>query len=85
MCPRSRHAARRCSAGWPPGNLPTSRRRSQATRPKSVRTYKPDLDAKRTYDQVYEIYRRLYELLGRSEVGLLHGLKRIRTSERSES
>ena len=57
----------------------------QATRPKSVRTYKPDLDAKRTYDQVYEIYRRLYELLGRSEVGLLHGLKRIRTSERSDS
>jgi len=56
-----------------------------ATRPKSVRTYKPDLDAKRTYDQVYEIYRRLYELLGRSEVGLLHGLKRIRTSERSDS
>jgi L-ribulokinase len=57
----------------------------QATRPKSVRTYKPDLDAKRTYDQVYEIYRRLYELLGRSEVGLLHGLKRIRTTERSDS
>jgi L-ribulokinase len=57
----------------------------QATRPKSVHTYKPDVDAKRTYDQVYEIYRRLYELLGRSEVGLLHGLKRIRTSERSDS
>jgi L-ribulokinase len=57
----------------------------QATRPKSVRTYKPNLDAKRTYDQVYEIYRRLYELLGRSEVGLLHGLKRIRTTERSHS
>jgi hypothetical protein len=34
---------------------------------------------------VYEIYRRLYELLGRSEVGLLHGLKRIRTTERSDS
>ena len=57
----------------------------RATRPKSVRTYKPDLDAKRTYDQVYEIYRRLYQLLGQSEVGLLHGLKRIRMTERSDS
>jgi L-ribulokinase len=56
-----------------------------ATRPRSVRTYTPDLGAKRVYDQVYEIYRRLYELLGRSEVGLLHGLKRIRTTERSHS
>jgi L-ribulokinase len=51
----------------------------EATRPKSVRTYKPDLGAKKTYDRVYEIYRRLYEYLGRSEVRLLHDLKRIRT------
>jgi L-ribulokinase len=57
----------------------------QATRPKSVRTYTPNLQAKRTYDQIYEIYHRLYELLGRSEVELLHGLKRIRTTERSHS
>jgi L-ribulokinase len=56
----------------------------EATRPRSVRTYKPDLEAKRTYDQVYEIYRSLYELLGRSRVELLHGLKRIRTTERSQ-
>jgi L-ribulokinase len=50
-----------------------------ATRPKSLRTYTPDPAAKQTYDRVYEIYRRLYEILGRSEVDLLHGLKRIRT------
>ena len=54
----------------------------EATRPKKVRTYKPDLEAKKTYDRVYEIYRRLYEYLGRSEVRLLHDLKRIRTEGR---
>jgi L-ribulokinase len=53
-----------------------------ATRPRRVRTYEPDLAAKQTYDAVYEIYRSLYDMLGRSEVRLLHGLKRIRT-ERS--
>jgi L-ribulokinase len=50
-----------------------------ATRPSSLRTYTPDPAAKQTYDRVYEIYRRLYDILGRSEVDLLHGLKRIRT------
>jgi L-ribulokinase len=54
----------------------------EATRPKKVRTYEPDLEAKKTYDRVYEIYRTLYEYLGRSEARLLHELKRIGT-ERS--
>jgi L-ribulokinase len=54
-----------------------------ATRPRSVRTYKPDFEAKKTYDRVYEIYRKLYEILGRTEVRLLHDLKRIRTERRS--
>jgi L-ribulokinase len=49
-----------------------------ATRPGTARTYRPDAGAKATYDQVYAIYRSLYELLGRSRVELLHGLKRIR-------
>ncbi len=53
-----------------------------ATRPKRVRTYEPDLEAKRTYDRVYEIYRTLYDMLGRSEVRLMHELKRIRTERR---
>jgi L-ribulokinase len=53
-----------------------------ATRPASVRTYEPDLEAKKTYDRVYEIYRRLYDMLGRTEVRLLHDLKRIRTERR---
>ncbi|HEX4281248.1 MAG TPA: ribulokinase [Solirubrobacteraceae bacterium] len=58
----------------------------EATRPRSVHTYRPDLEAKHTYDRVYEIYRTLYEMLGRSEVRLLHDLKRIRTTraERGE-
>jgi L-ribulokinase len=54
----------------------------QATRPATGTTYQPDPDAKRVYDEVYAVHRRLYELLGRSEVGLLHNLKRIR-NERS--
>jgi L-ribulokinase len=57
----------------------------EATRPRSVRTYRPDSTAKETYDRVYEIYRTLYELLGRSQVDLLHGLKRIRTDRQGES
>ena len=54
----------------------------EATRPKKARTYEPDLEAKKTYDRVYEIYRTLYEFLGRSDARLLHDLKRIAT-ERS--
>jgi L-ribulokinase len=53
-----------------------------ATRPGSVRTYEPDLEAKKNYDRVYEIYRKLYDMLGRTEVRLLHDLKRIRTERR---
>ncbi|MGH2859305.1 MAG: ribulokinase [Solirubrobacteraceae bacterium] len=54
----------------------------EATRPERVRTYRPDLDAKRTYDRIYEIYRTLYDLLGRSQAQLMHDLKRVRTERR---
>jgi L-ribulokinase len=50
--------------------------------PETAHTYTPNADAKRVNDRVYAIYRGLHDLLGRSEVELLHGLKRIRT-ERS--
>jgi L-ribulokinase len=53
-----------------------------AMRPATARTYSPDAAATATYDRVYEIYRSLYELLGRSQAELLHGLKLIR-NERS--
>ncbi|MGZ4187773.1 MAG: ribulokinase [Solirubrobacteraceae bacterium] len=56
-----------------------------ATRPATARTYAPDPAAKRTYDQVYAIYHSLHDMLGRSQVELLHGLKRIRTTERRAS
>jgi L-ribulokinase len=49
-----------------------------ALRPGIARTYKPDPAATSAYDQVYAIYRGLYETLGRAQVDLLHGLKRIR-------
>jgi L-ribulokinase len=51
----------------------------EATRPSSSRTYTPEPAAKDVYDRVYAIYRTLYETLGRSEVELLHGLKKIRS------
>jgi hypothetical protein len=37
------------------------------------------------YDRVYAIYRDLYETLGRSQVDLLHGLKRIRTERQGNA
>jgi L-ribulokinase len=51
-----------------------------ALAPGTARTYEPDAAAHSTYDEVYAIYRSLYETLGRSQVELLHGLKRIRRS-----
>ncbi len=56
-----------------------------ATRPGFARSYSPNAEAKSVYDEVYEIYRGLYERLGRTEAELLHGLKRIRTMERRPS
>jgi L-ribulokinase len=53
-----------------------------ATRPPDAHVYEPRPAATEIYDRVYPIYRSLYELLGRSEVELLHGLKRIRTERR---
>ena len=53
-----------------------------ATRPQTARSYDPDPGAKAIYDEVYAIYRALYETLGRSQVELLHGLKRIHTERR---
>ncbi|HEY4896502.1 MAG TPA: ribulokinase [Solirubrobacteraceae bacterium] len=55
-----------------------------ATRPSIARSYVPDATAKAIYDRVYAIYRSLYERLGRTDVALLHELKRIHT-ERSTS
>jgi L-ribulokinase len=54
-----------------------------ATRPGTARTYTPDPDAKRVYDDVYAVYRNLYETLGRTQVELLHELKRIRNQRRA--
>ena len=53
-----------------------------ATRPQTARSYDPQPAAKAIYDEVYAIYRALYETLGRSQVELLHGLKRIHTERR---
>jgi L-ribulokinase len=49
-----------------------------ATRPPDARRYVPDGDATAVYDRVYDIHRELYDTLGRSQVEMLHELKRIR-------
>ena len=54
----------------------------EATRPGTARSYEPDPRATDVYDRVYAIHRGLYETLGRSQVELLHGLKRIRNERR---
>ncbi len=54
-----------------------------ATRPRIAHGYSPDAEAQAIYDRVYAIYRSLYEWLGRSDVELLHGLKRIYTERRA--
>jgi L-ribulokinase len=53
-----------------------------ATRPGTARTYAPDPRATEVYDRVSAVHRGLYETLGRSQVELLHGLKRIRNERR---
>jgi L-ribulokinase len=54
-----------------------------ATRPGTARTYTPDPEAQAIYDDVYAVYRSLYETLGRTQVDLLHALKRIRNQRRA--
>ena len=52
----------------------------EATRPSHARTYAPDRVAQGIYDQVYAIYRSLYDSLGAGQNHLMHDLKRIRTT-----
>jgi L-ribulokinase len=65
------------------GSFPDIGSAIAATRPRIARSYVPDTDAQAIYDQVYAVYRSLYEWLGRSDVELLHGLKRIYTERRA--
>ena len=58
-------------------------RRSRRRGRRSVRTYKPDLEAKKTYDRVYEIYRTGCTTCSAARTcELMHDLKRIRTERR---
>jgi len=65
------------------GSFPDIAAAVAAMRPGTARTYRPDPAAKEIYDQVYAVYRNLYQTLGHSQVELLHGLKRIRTERRA--
>ena len=63
------------------GLYATSAPRSPRRDPAPARTYMPDPEPKRIYDDVYAMYRNLYETLGRTQVELMHELKRIRNRE----
>jgi L-ribulokinase len=54
-----------------------------ALRPGVARTYQPDSEAKLVFDEVYALYRSLYDTLGHSQVELLHGIKRIMRERRA--
>jgi L-ribulokinase len=62
------------------GHFPDIEAAVEATRPQIARSYEPDGGAKAVYDDLYEVYRELYDTLGRSQAKLLHRLKRIRGS-----
>ena len=67
---------------WPPGNLPTSRRRCRRRGRRASAHTSPTWTPSGPTTRCTRSTDSLYELLGQSEVGLLHGLKRIRTTER---
>jgi L-ribulokinase len=50
----------------------------EATRQPIGQTYEPEPQAVQVYERLYQIYRELYETLGRSHSEWLHSLKRIR-------
>ena len=53
-----------------------------AARPAAARSFTPDPTAVAVYDEVYAIYRELYDLFGERQAGLMHRLKRIATERR---
>ena len=46
----------------------------------SAERYRPDSDAARVYDQLYEEYLRLHDLFGRGGDGVMKNLRRIKAS-----
>jgi L-ribulokinase len=57
----------------------------EATRVATAFTYRPDANAKTSYDEVYAIYRDLYDTHGRERAELMHRLKAIRANARSHA
>jgi L-ribulokinase len=60
------------------GFFPSIGEAVQATRVAVAHTYSPDPEALATFDQVYAVYRELYEIHGRTRADLMHRLKAIR-------
>jgi L-ribulokinase len=54
----------------------------QATKAPAGQRYDPDPVAAATYEQIYSIYRDVYQTLGSSRAVWLHGLKRIKAGAR---
>ena len=66
------------AAGESAGGFASVREAASALRPGTARTYRPNPAAVPTYEAVYEVWKGLHDMLGRSERGWLHELKRLK-------
>lgn len=66
------------AAGVPAGGFASVQEAASALRPGTARTYLPNPGAVSTYESVYRVWKGLHDMLGRSESGWLHELKRLK-------
>ena len=66
------------AAGTSGGGFASVADAASALRPGTARTYRPNPGAVPTYEAVYEVWKGLHDMLGRSERRWLHELKRLK-------
>lgn len=66
------------AAGRDGGGFDSIEQASQALAAPVLTTYQPNPTARQTYEEMYQIYREVYDFFGRDRVDLLHRLKQIR-------
>lgn len=69
------------AAGTSGGGFASVADAASALRPGTARTYRPNPAAVPTYEAVYEVWKGLHDMLGRSERRWLHELKRLKRSQ----
>lgn len=66
------------AAGEEQGGFNSIAQASRALAAPVLTSYQPNPEAQRVYEDLYEIYREVYEFFGRDKVDLLHRLKQVR-------